>query len=282
MSPGFLRRKPSYAEKLSWSHSVSRVAISNRYGIYFISMERLGEKLRAVRLDVGLTQLEAASRLGLRQPTLSRFESGRLWPTLRQFLRLAELYGVSPASLLGADDHNPLLPYRLPLGVSDSDLVASLVGHGYLGLAGPKGLKPVLPAELTLLGLLAQPTLEPRVVEGLPWLLLNYPMDRAYLGDVARLYNLQNRLGWTATVARQLAERAPARSAYRRRTNWLAELVAELERAQLAREDSLCHARLTERMKALLRQRRPEFSRRWNLLDVFRLEDFSRHLEPAA
>ena len=245
-------------------------------------MRELGQKLRAARLDTGLTQQEAASRLGLRQPTLSRFESGRLLPTLRQFLRLAKVYRVSPASLLGADDHNPVLPYRLPLGVSYSDLVGSLAGHGYPGLAGPKSLKPALPPELTLLELLAQPSLEPRVVEGLPWLLLNYPMDRAYLEDVARLYDLQNRLGWTATVAHQLAEGASARSAYRRRASWLAALAAELERARLAREDSLCHPRLTERMKALLRQRRPEFSRRWNLLDVFRLEDFSRHLEPAA
>ncbi len=245
-------------------------------------MLRLGDRLRAARLDTGLTQQEAASRLGLRQPTLSRFESGRLVPTLRQFLRLAELYGVSPASLFGGDSHSPLLPYRLPLGVSYSELVASLVGHGCPGLAGPKGLKPVLPPELTLLGLLAQPSLDPRVVEGLPWLLLNYPMDGIYLRDVARLYDLQNRLGWTATVAHQLAERAPARSAHRLRASWLAELVAELERARLAREDSLCHPGLTERMKALLRQRRPEFSRRWNLLDVFRRGDFSRHLESAA
>jgi len=203
-------------------------------------------------------------------------------PTLRQFLRLAELYGVSPASLLGADDHNPALPYRLPLGVSYFDLVASLAGHGYPGLAGPMGVMPILAPELTLLGLLAHPSLEPRVVEGLPWLLLNYPMDCTYLGDVARLYDLQNRIGWTATVAHQLAERAAARSAYRRRARWLAALAAQLEQARLAREDSLCHPKLTERMKTLLRQRRPEFSRQWNLLDVFRLEDFGRHLEPAA
>lgn len=245
-------------------------------------MRKVGPKLRAARLATGWTQEEAASRLGLRQPTLSRFENGRSLPTLKQFLRLAELYGVSPASLLGADGRNPVLPYRLPLGVSYSDLVASLVGHGYAGLVGPKGLKPALPPELTLVGLLAEPSLEPRVVEGLPWLLLNYPMDGAYLRDVARLYDLQNRLGWTATVAHQLAERAPARSPYRPRATWLAELVAELEQARLAREDSLCHPTLTERMKGLLRQRRPEFSRRWNLLDVFWLEDFSRHLEPAA
>ncbi|HKC70368.1 MAG TPA: hypothetical protein VKB60_02040, partial [Terriglobales bacterium] len=52
------------------------------------------------------------------------------------------------------------------------------------------------PAEV-LVSALAQPNLEPRLTEALPWLLLRYAaqLNRDWLAQQARLYKLSNRLG---------------------------------------------------------------------------------------
>jgi hypothetical protein len=59
-----------------------------------------------------------------------------------------------------------------------------------------------------LLTALAQPELEARAVEALPWLLLRYwSLDPAWLTREAKVRDLQNRLGFVVSLAREVAER---------------------------------------------------------------------------
>ena len=51
--------------------------------------------LKAARVNVGLTQLEAAKRLGISPQTLLNYEQGRTWPDVRILKRIEDLYEVS-------------------------------------------------------------------------------------------------------------------------------------------------------------------------------------------
>lgn len=61
---------------------------------------RLGERLRLAREDSNLTQLEAATRLGTTQATISRFETGERGLEVAELIVLARLYGKLPAWFL--------------------------------------------------------------------------------------------------------------------------------------------------------------------------------------
>ena len=77
-----------------------------------------------------------------------------------------------------------------------------------------------------------------------------------------RSHDLQNRLGFVATLARRLAERggdAPKARA-------LSELEAALDRSRLAREDTLCRTSLHPAERRRLAAHPSEDARRWNLL----------------
>lgn len=62
----------------------------------------IGAALKAARRAAGLTQEEVARRSGVHQVHLSRLENGKVQPTVRTLVRLAEVYGVEVGSLVGA------------------------------------------------------------------------------------------------------------------------------------------------------------------------------------
>jgi len=64
----------------------------------------VGQRFRAVREDVGLTQLQLAQRLGISQPVVAALEAGRGNPTVGQLAAVAEALQV------GFDVDFPLLP----------------------------------------------------------------------------------------------------------------------------------------------------------------------------
>jgi len=63
----------------------------------------LGKRLRALRLEAGLTQAEVARRTGIHRPNIARVEGGRHTPSLDTLNRLAEAIGV-PATRVFSDD----------------------------------------------------------------------------------------------------------------------------------------------------------------------------------
>ncbi|HLG11431.1 MAG TPA: helix-turn-helix transcriptional regulator [Dehalococcoidia bacterium] len=51
--------------------------------------DAISESIR-YRVEQGLTQKQLAQRMGKQQPAIGRFESGRVWPSLRFLQELAE------------------------------------------------------------------------------------------------------------------------------------------------------------------------------------------------
>ena len=56
--------------------------------------------LKALRVNAGLTQTDAAKVLGVSRMTLSRWESGETYPRADNILKLAALYKCEPADFL--------------------------------------------------------------------------------------------------------------------------------------------------------------------------------------
>lgn len=63
----------------------------------------IGEKLKAARGAAGLTQEQAAEKVGVSRQTVSSWENDRSYPDIAGVLALAELYGLSLDELLRED-----------------------------------------------------------------------------------------------------------------------------------------------------------------------------------
>lgn len=221
-----------------------------------------GQELKEARLQRGWTQQQAAGKLGVTQPYLSMLEHGhRVWP-YRLTRKAVDVLQAPPTAL-------PLrmATFGSPLG--SEKLRTQLAGLGYPGFAHLRGRTRNNPAEV-LLHALYESDLDSRVVEGLPWLVLRYTdMDWNWLVQNAKVSDRQNRLGFVATLASQLA----AKSAEPQRSRKLAEYLGVLDRSRLVREDTLCHDSLTEAERKWLRANRPPEARHWNLLTDMKAEN---------
>ena len=210
--------------------------------------------LRTARQSRGWTQARAAARLGVSQPYLAMLEAGQRPLTSAVARRAMRVYGLPPTVL------SPGVAPR----VSAATLAQDLAALGYPGFAhlARRGGAAKHPGAV-LLTALAQPELEARAVEALPWLLLRYwSLDPAWLVREAKVRDLQNRLGFVVSLAREVAERegdGPRLAALR-------ALEAILERSRLARADTLGPAALSEAEQRWLETRRSAAARHWNLL----------------
>jgi len=222
--------------------------------------------LRRVRQDRGWTQMEAAQRLGLSQPYLAMLEKGKRRLNAKLARKVARAFRLPPTAL-------PLSDPPYPPARTDPQLLAEeLAALGYPGFAYLQGRrKRKNPAEL-LLTALAQENLEARQAEALPWLLLKYwDSDEQWMVQNAKLRDLQNRLGFVVTLARQVAERDGATTSPRLLA--LQNLEVALEVSKLAREDTFCQAWLSNRLREWERQNRSDEAVRWNLLTSWKAED---------
>jgi len=214
------------------------------------------QELKAARLNNGWNQAKASARLGVSQPYLNMLENGnrRLTPKLARKFTLA--YDLSPEML-------PVSREFVPVSVNDQYLVESLSRLEYPGFAylRTRALKKN-PSEVLLMAL-AQERLEARVAEALPWLALKYwQTGSTWLVEQSRKLNLQNRLGFVVSLARQVSERSPQPD----RTNVLRDLEAKLDESRLAKEDAFYRPPRTESEREWFLQNRSEEARRWNLL----------------
>ena len=227
--------------------------------------------LKKARRARGWSQAEAAARAGVSQPYWSLFEHGKrpLPPKLaRRLVRECDF----PPTLLplpaGLEDAGPS---------SDDELAEDLAKLGYPAFAYLRSRRQRRNPALVVLTGLAKRGLDPRVFEGLPWLLLRYPeMDTDWLADQARRHDLQNRLGFTASLARQVGEtNAPLAD----RVSYLQVWEAKLRPSRLTNEDMLGE-RASERMRQWLRANRSEDAAEWNLLTDWKPEHL-RYVEIA-
>jgi transcriptional regulator with XRE-family HTH domain len=218
------------------------------------------------RETVGFTQQKAAERLGVSQAYLALMETGRRRVNEEVGLKLVDLYRLGPTAL----------PLRVDnLESWDSAYLAkALANLGYPGfrhlLGGPRDN----PAAV-LLAALSRRDVEFRVVEGLPWLAVEYcDLDWEWLMREAKVRDAQNRLGFIVTLGRRIAEKGGGDSA----RSMLRQIEERLEQARLAREDSLCQGPLSAAERVWLRRARSADARHWNLLTDLEAE----HLPYAA
>lgn len=64
-----------------------------------LDREECGRRIRAAREAAGLSQEEAAERLGVERATYTQYERGRRVPTWTKLYELIEALGLSPAIL---------------------------------------------------------------------------------------------------------------------------------------------------------------------------------------
>lgn len=212
------------------------------------------EQLKAGRLKAGLTQVQAARRLGVSQPYLSQLEKGERSVTAELARSAAALYRL-PATALP-------MPETAPEGADPDRLARQLAGLGYPGFAHLRSRK-ANPA-VVVLEALVQKNLDVRLAEALPWVLLTYPdLDWSWLVRQAKLQDAQNRLGFLAALAKNLAATRPQfQSAF-------AQLLAveeELERSRLAREDTLSRESMPDAERRWLETNRSPLAQHWNML----------------
>ncbi|HEY1678969.1 MAG TPA: helix-turn-helix transcriptional regulator [Candidatus Sulfotelmatobacter sp.] len=215
-----------------------------------------GTDLKQARLAKHWTQKRAAQALGVSQAYLSLLEGGHRPVSGKLMRTVLGTYEMSPLSL-------PFLSETTKAEAPTNDDWARHLGSlGYSGFSYLKDRPTKNPAEV-LLGALTQADLDGRVVKGLPWLVASYlDMNWQWLVERAKQSDVQNRLGFTATLARQDA----ARRGLNHEVLVLTQREASLERSRLAREDTYCHDSLTEAEKRWLREARSPEAGHWNLL----------------
>ncbi len=212
-------------------------------------------QLRKGRENAGLTQVEAAKRLGVSQPYLSLLESGKRALTPRVGRRAARLYSLPPTvlpvsagSLRGTQDLNKA--------------VRALAALGYPGYAHVRPGPAANPVAFVLEAV-SDPELDARVSQALPWVLARYPdLDWEWLADQAKLRNAQNRLGFVVALAREVAERQQNQPAVER----LANAERHLEKSRLFAETTLGRESMSQAERSWLRVNRPPAAQWWNVL----------------
>ena len=214
-----------------------------------------GEQLRDARQRLGWTQQRAAKVLKVSQAYVSMLERGHRQAPPWLVPKLLRNYDLPPTALPTLD---------MPEEPFDPQELASLLGAlGYPGFAYLRNSVRRLNPASVLLRALRQPHLEPRLAMALPWLVLEYPdLDWSWMLQRAKLYDLQNRLGFVVMLARRLAERHN----HVDKAATLARVEEPLEHARLVREDTFCRDSLTDAERRWLRDRRPDDAKHWNLL----------------
>lgn len=185
----------------------------------------------------GLTQVGAASLLGVSQTYLSLLEKGARPLT-------AELRNRMKTSA-GMDRQES----------SDDLFRAQLRALGYPGFAHVAKARTRTRPDNLLMTVLAQPDADARVVEALPWLVATFKsqFDFGAMVRQAKLQNQQNRLGFVLQVAD--ADTPDGLRAVR-----------ELERARLLQEDTLCWDSMPAATREWMRANRAPLAEHWNVL----------------
>jgi transcriptional regulator with XRE-family HTH domain len=216
------------------------------------------------RLKKGWKQEEAAGRLGVTQAYLNLLEHGKRVLTPRVVRRAVSVYGLSPEVL-------PVEEGFVPTPTSDDQLVEWLARLEYPGFAYRKTRAAMKNPHEVLLAALGQTRLDGRVAEALPWVAMKYGQPSAWLVETARKFNLQNKLGFVVSVARQVAESRNDSAA----TQQLHQLGDMLEESLLAKEGFFYRPPRTESEREWLRQNRTAAAEHWNLLTDMRPEQLS-------
>jgi len=215
-----------------------------------------GRELKKYRKDCRLTQEQTAQVLGLSQTYLSLLEKNKRPLTTRLKQKVVRKLQVRPTELPANAKS-----YKVSK-VSDDQLTGDLAALGYKGFSHWKASQPKNPADV-LLSALHTDKRDARLVEALPWVVLHFSdMEWKSLVRAAKVYDLQNRLGFVTNVARRVAEFRNDRET----VDKLTRVERELEHSRLEREDTLCNETMTRSERNWLQVQRSEAAKQWHLL----------------
>jgi transcriptional regulator with XRE-family HTH domain len=205
--------------------------------------------LKLWRRRNNLTQIDAAGLLGVSQPYLSLLERGAR-PLSRHLRdRLRQVHG------------------QRDVPRTDDRFRAQLSALGYPGFAHVPSERPVPLPGVVLLDALAEPTLDARVTDGLPWLVRHYAgeLDWPWLTRQAKLRNLQNRLGF---LIQHVLPSSPGAS-----QSAMKRALAELDPARLLAESTLCWDAMPAATRRWMREHRSPQAAHWNVVTRLWPED---------
>ncbi|NOT44419.1 MAG: helix-turn-helix transcriptional regulator [Acidobacteria bacterium] len=224
-----------------------------------------GSELRTGRKARGWTQTALAERLGVSQGYVCLLERAQRPVPTALGLKLARLLNL-PATAVPVGSASTAL--------ADEAATTALATLGYPGFAYRRLRHRLNPAEV-LFRTLKSPELDARLVEALVWLAVTYAdLNWAWAVRQAKVEDLQNRLGFLVTLARQLAEQKGHPEAVAALTT--AEQALEYSRLQ--RED-VFRASMTEAERRWLREHRPPEAMRWNVLTNLTASELGRGFE---
>lgn len=152
--------------------------------------------------------------------------------------------------------------------MDETHLMAQLAAAGYPGFSYQSSKANCNPAEL-LISALVKNELDARIAESLPWVVFTYQdLDWDWVMRKAKIHDVTNQLGFTVTLARELAERKKEPS----KVQALEEIERKLEHSKLVQEKTFCHENMTEAERKWLRQKSTPEARRWNVLSNLSVE----------
>ncbi len=67
-------------------------------------METIGAKIKQLREEIGLSQMELSKKVDISQSAIARYELGKTEPKASDIIKLAEFFCVSADYLLGLSD----------------------------------------------------------------------------------------------------------------------------------------------------------------------------------
>ncbi|MFZ0705555.1 MAG: helix-turn-helix transcriptional regulator [Candidatus Korobacteraceae bacterium] len=222
-----------------------------------------GDILKKARFESGLTQQQAAVRLGVSQPYLALLEGGKRSLTVELARKAVRKLNARPTIIPCAQR------FRARCVPTDS-LVKQLRALGYPGYSYMRAGWTRNPAEV-LLAALQQDELDPRVAEALPWVLLNYPdLDRDWLLKEARASNSTNRLGFLVSLAMLVAEQRGNKNSAVYQS--LARFEDVLKQSRLESEYAFGNPVFSAAQQEWVRQNRPGNAEEWHVLTTLRPE----------
>ena len=221
------------------------------------------QQLVESRLNKGLEQKEAAALLGVSQPYLSLLESGKRKLTRKFAEKVFNKFELSPEKLPLAENWEDLAE------MSNGELAEVIADSGYPKFAHLKGKTQINPAQI-LFSALKKENLDSRIAESLPWLIFTFPeLDWENLTRFAKMFDLQNRLGFVVNLARQIAENVKDNQ----KISKLSAIEKHLEKSRLLREDVLANESITEAEKLFLKTNRSSEAKYWRVLSDLSLQN---------
>ena len=224
-----------------------------------------GMQVRAHRKARGWTQTELAARLGVSQGYVCLLERAQRTVPATLAHKVTRLLDL-PATAVPVGSASTAL--------ADEAATTALATLGYPGFAYRRPRQPLNPAEV-LLRTLKSAELDARLVEALVWVAVKYAdLDWDWVVREAKVEDLQNRLGFLVTLARQLAEQKGDANAVAP----LLRVEQALEHSRLQREDAF-RASMTEAERRWLRQHRSPEATHWNVLSNLSASELARGFE---